>query len=540
MSADFPKSVLVRIVASPPSLPASDPTRQALDRLRLAVRVQELAGLDEVPVLGRRPWLARAAQSLLAWADRRGLGDAALPAGRAARLYATLTVGLCAASGALRRLRWRTLAAHVRGRVQAHAGSSRLVAGYVTSSPKEDQAMRVALLLRAMGRLTAGLDLLVARTDSGLPSGQSRRMLSAWLEQGGEPAAAASLEPAGEAPGVPGRAAHESARLRYGVVMTAPGNPEAFRASVRSLLASDYHGAIVVVEGERDCGAYRTFCESVGVTCVHGDGTGPGTGPARGIRALGPDVDVVLWSRGDVLWPPEWFGHLDGVWDAAWDGGRVGLLNLGYLGFDAAFDSMLTQLFVGQRYDDLEWLLRAIREVPAICEQVRDVQARPGEAPFGLGRTPEADRIMNLRQQTGAVSVVASFPLGLWRDLRPDSEVAPDLQILRYCVDRRRWAFFVNTPPVIHLERDRAAAAVPDASAEAFRREYGWDREHFLNVLLSESTVVHRDAILDGANAGRFSDIDFVFDDFSTRLAERVLDNCELVWCRSRAACPYA
>jgi hypothetical protein len=177
----------------------------------------------------------------------------------------------------------------------------------------------------------------------------------------------------------------------------------------------------------------------------------------------------------------------------------------------------------------------------------------PGEAPFGLARDPWVDSPSALRQMTGRLSVAASFPVHVWREIGgfdPNLVYAFDLQLLHHNLTRRRWALFTDGPPVIHLKSSDTEAISAEKAAEAgtrfldqtydgFARKYGWHIEHFLNLYFSESTVVHRDAIVAGVNAGRFDEIDFVFDDFTERLATRTLENCELTWCRTRAVCPY-
>jgi hypothetical protein len=163
------------------------------------------------------------------------------------------------------------------------------------------------------------------------------------------------------------------------------------------------------------------------------------------------------------------------------------------------------------------------------------------------------DWMPDLRQQSGRYSVGASFSLRLWREIGgfdPDLVYAFDLQFLHHALNRRRWALFVNTPPLIHLKSSDTEHIAPEklsqigtrfltSTYDGFHRKYGWHIEHFLNLFFSESTIVHRDAIVRAANAGRFDDIEFVFDDFAARLATRTLSNCELTWCRVRAQCPH-
>lgn len=230
----------------------------------------------------------------------------------------------------------------------------------------------------------------------------------------------------------------------------------------------------------------------------------------------------------------------------------MALLNLNYLQINPRVDALLTELFVNGEYDDLLWVLRAMRDVPSLCDRVQDVQVNPGEV-FGLARDPWIDWMPDLRQQTGRYSVGASFPLRVWRELGgfdPDLVYAFDLQFLHHALTHRRWAFFVNTPPLIHLKSsdtehitqakiEQIGGQFLTSTYDGFHQKYGWHIEHFLNLFFSESTVVHRDAIVHAANEGRFDDIDFVFDDFTDRLATRKLGNCELTWCRVRAQCAY-
>jgi hypothetical protein len=531
----------------------------ALERLALAVRIRELAGLEHPPALSRRPRLSRVAAGLVGVAETDwGLDDPMLDGTRAWLVYAVLVAGLRVASGAFWRLGWRTVGSLARRHAEGHAARTRSVAGYVSASPKEDQVIRLSLLLQILGRREAGVRLLIERVRSARVSVRSRRLLASWLKEVGEAEAATALAAIDEAhdDDVRSRARpHIPVRLRYGVVVLTMFDTDVFRASVRSLLRSDYHGRVVVVEeGNETVEACRVFCESVGVTYIKSPAwSGSAAGMNLGVRQLAGDVDVVLSSHSDVLWPREWFGALDRVWESVWDADRVAVLNLGYLQITSRVDPLLTGLFVDEQYDDLEWVLRAMRDVPAVCDQVQDIQVKPGQAPFGLARDPGGDWMSDLRQQTGRYSVAAAFPVHVWRELGefdPDLVYALDLQFLHHALECRRWAFFVNTPPVIHLEsadiehlapekRSEMGARFLSSTHDRFLAKYGWHAEHFLNVYFSETTVVHHDVIVDAANAHRFDEIDFVFDDFAARLERRTIDNCELVWCRSRAQCPY-
>ena len=74
---------------------------------------------------------------------------------------------------------------------------------------------------------------------------------------------------------------------------------------------------------------------------------------------------------------------------------------------------------------------------------------------------------------------------------------------------------------------------------EVFPKKYGWEIEHLLFTYFAETSIIYHDEIVNAANELRFSDIDFVFDDFFERLKRKTLASCELVWCHSRATCKY-
>lgn len=538
----------------PAGLPG--PVVEALDRYVLGAAIKDVAGLKRHPKLRRRPRFIAFATWLLAHAQRRwGAADPALAGAPLTRLYTILVVALRVAAGVFWSLGPRSVAPQVQALVRTHAERVGAVSGYVGLADSESPVVRISLLLRAMGRRAAAVRLVAARVQSGLPCARSSELLARWLTEVGDERAAKLLPAAAPSPDVARPVPHVPPRLRYGVVVLTMFDTPVFRASVRSLLNSDFSGQIVVVEeGNEEREQCREFCAGHGITYVKATSwQGCAAGLNLGIAHLGPDADVVLSSHNDVLWPSRWFADLDRAWDAVWDSDKVGLLNLGYLQINSRVDPSLTDLFMRGRYDDLAWVLRAMREVPSTSHQVQDVQARPGESPFGLARDPWVDWMPDLRQQSGRYSVGASFSLRLWREIGgfdPDLVYAFDLQFLHHALTRRRWALFVNTPPLIHLKSSDTEHIAPEklsqigtrfltSTYDGFHREYGWHIEHFLNLFFSESTIVHRDAIVRAANAGRFDDIEFVFDDFAARLATRTLTNCELTWCRVRAQCPH-
>jgi hypothetical protein len=254
----------------------------------------------------------------------------------------------------------------------------------------------------------------------------------------------------------------------------------------------------------------------------------------------------------DVLWPPRWFHWYDRVWSANFDSDRLGLLNLGYLQFKRRLDPTLYELFVRGEYEHLRWILGAMRDVSRLNDgRVQDSQVRSGERLFGMARDPWNDWVPDLRFMTGRFSVGASFPVSIWQALggfHPTMPYAFDLELQYYCLANRRWMLFGNNPPLIHLANTDTRALDTARIAQnpelhrtyqEFEKKYGWQLEHFLNVYFSETAFVYQDEILRAANALRFEEIDFVFDDFQRRLRERTLANCELTWCRSRPDCQY-
>lgn len=427
--------------------------------------------------------------------------------------------------------------------------------GYVHSSASEDQVVRTSLFLRLLGRRREAMEVLLDRLGSGLDCEQSQVWLAHYLRVAGEKKAAAALQ--GEAVPTAHRTPSQKhrSRLRYGIVMLTVFGSPVFRASLDSLCRSDFDGEIVVVEdGYQPGEACRETCEGAGVGYIkRARWEGSAAALNEGIGALAADTDIVLFVHNDILWPPEWFRWLDRAWDIIFDTERVGLLNLGYLQFTGKADLLLRELFAQGEYGHLRWLLTAIRDTPWLkSDRVQMSHPHAGERLFGLARDPWNDWVPDARFMTGRFSVAASFPRRTWQRLGGFDSSLPygfDLELQMNCVTDRRWVLFANNPPLIHLASTdmpkidagrRAATPEVQATLPAFQQKYGVDVQHFLNVWFSESTFIYADEITRAANALRFDDVDFVFDDFAQRLRERTLENCELTWCRMRSTCPYA
>jgi hypothetical protein len=532
------------ISTTDPALRTLEPSLSvAIERLRLSSDVQDLTGLPKPVRFTDGSWRQRLARRLVASLRARattpetgGLVDDAVRC--ALRMVAVGRRGWTAPSGA-----------------KINPQTPAPFAGYVTSSTGEDQVVRLSLLLRLMKRRREAVDLLERRVVSVMPSEQSRFWLSQMLLSLGEKKLAARLAPAVTSPVPPGpRAPRPASRLRYGIVVLTMFDSPVFRSSLQSLVQSDYSGRIVVVEDAYEPAEQcRAYCQALGVTYLkRASYMGSTAMMNEGIASMADDVDIVTFAHNDILWPTRWFLSLDRAWDAVFDGGHVGLLNLGYLQFKHKIESTLTELFVRGEYDHLSWILTASRRIPFLKnDRIQDAQVRGGERLFGLARDCWNDWTLDARFMTGRFSIGASFPVATWRALGGfDERLAHgfDLMLQQYCLTNHKWMLFTNNPPLIHLASSdtrwvdparTAAASQLQGTIPLFEEMSGWQIDHFLNLYFSESAFIFQDEIVRAANSNRFEDIDFVFDDFQQRLRERTLENCELTWCRNRSTCGY-
>ena len=469
-----------------------------------------------------------------------------------------------------RRRFWRAIRSTigvVYRKTRFHQLSSSEITGYVTSTDKEVPLIRVCLLLRAMRRYGVCIELLIRRFNSGLPDAQTRYWLSFLLREIGDTEAASIISPSiGRREATDfirslnaqeqlSSAGPKSPRLKYGIVMLTMFDSDVFRRSLLSLLGSDFRGEIVVVEEgnqpERVC---ESFCKRLPVRYVKNPRwTGESGAANLGIEQLGSDTDIAIYAHSDVLWPPYWFGQLNNAWERVYDLGKVAMINLGYMQFDRRqTDAALYDLFVRGRYEDLIWILRAMRDVQPLMVHVEDVQIKDMGRLFGLARTVWHDRISELHMMTGTFSVGASFLMETWRSLGgfvPDMGVGLDLELHYHGFENRKWGLWIRNTPLIHMVSTDTTSLTGDdlirreqivkEAYEKFAKKYGWEIEHLLFTYFAETSIIYHDEIVNAANDLRFSDIDFVFDDFFERLKRKTLASCELVWCRSRATCKY-
>lgn len=561
--------------------PQSDAALEgALERLLLCNQVRELADYAAPVTIAQIPstrgWVVSMVRRVYRSGNGRGSRTGAWSLFRRVLLdvCTLLWLRMLLGRGKVWRIARTTAGAAGRSLVfhamRYHARPSSDMTGYVNASDKEEPLIRVCLFLRTMKRYGACIDFLLQRLHSGLPAEQTRQWLAFFLREVGDRQAAAQLSsacPGKEMPGWLDRIgsvtpaevgsspwSRSKSGIAFGIVMPAMFDSEVFHRSLLSLLESDFQGQIVVVEdGYQPTRACESFCRQLPVTYIKNPRwTGPSASVNLGIEQLQPDTDVILYSHSDVLWPPHWFRSLDHAWEIVYASGKVGILNLSYLQFHAQSDAVLTELFMRGRYEDLLWVLRTRRGVQPPMDYVQHVENTDPGRLFGLGRDNWGDDPAKLRLMTGKFSIGASFPLETWRDLGgfdPDMPFGLDMELHYRNSVNRKWNLWVNNTPLIHLvSSDTSKLAGPDKARfgemdrktyEGFARKTGWSVDHFYWTYFAETCVIYHDEIVEAANALRFSDIERVFDDLFERLKRKTLSSCELVWCRSRAVCPY-
>lgn len=446
------------------------------------------------------------------------------------------------------------------------------ITGYVTSTDKEEPLMRVCWLLRVMRYYGICIEFLIQRFNSGLPTAQTRQWLSLFLQEIGDTKAASMLSPSTGLrevthPVCSSIVLEQSSssgpkwpRLKYGLVITTLSDSDVFRSSLLSLLGSKFPGEIVVLEEspwpERTC---ESFCGSLPVKYIKcGEWYGGTTATLNaGIEQLSEETDIVLYTHNDILWSPCWFDQLNNAWERVYDLDKVKIINLGFLQFrQQRSDSVLYELFIRGKYEDLIWILRSMRHIPTVMPQVADLQSEDMGRLFGLGRDFWNEHLDRLCMQSGRIAPATSFPMQTWRNLERnlggfDSGMPFlfDTELHYYCLQNQKWNLWLNNEPLIHM-RSADVDSLPQDKGRTFRqkkneglinfsKKHGWDIYHVLFTFFSETAIIYHDDIIKAVNELRFSDIDFVFDDFFERLKNKRLSNCELTWCLSRNTCPY-
>lgn len=544
---------------------------QALERLLLSHQIRELADLPSPVPIEALPRVDGLVARLVRRVSRSGKPVARFVPGawgvlRRVAVDAGMLVALRVwlVRGRVWRVARTTAGAMLRNAVfhrsRYHALPVAAMTGYVAAQ-QEDALIRVCLLLRTMKRYGACIEFLLRRLRSGLPAEHTREWLAFFLREIGDGETAARIQPAPAAQRLPVRDADPDAgngvarrKLKFGLIMLAMFDTEVFRSCLRSLLASDFDGQIVIAEdGCQPEPACEAFCRERPVTYVKNPAwTGPSPTLNLGISRFDPETDVIIECHSDILWPAQWFGQLAQAWERVFDTGRVGLINLGYLQYHASIDPALNELFVRGRYDDLFWVLRTRRDLQPALDHVHDVQIADMSRAFGLGRDIWGDQPSALRRMVARYSVCGSFPLAAWRALggfTPEMPFGFDLELQYQACRDRRWNLTLNNTPLIHLvssdsrrlagEARQRWQGLVEQTTTGFAKKWGWSYDHFCWTFFAETCVIHHDEIVRAANEGRFEEVDDIFDEFAARLAQKTLASCELVWCNSRATCPY-
>ena len=551
---------------------------KSLVRLLLANQVRELADYPRpitVGDLGRLSWLFRGITGSVFGA----VGFFSRGKRRVwTRVLFTLLdlTSLVSLRLALQRLKvWQaagnTLKTMVRTGISAstryHSRPSSEITSYVTTTDREETLIRVCLLLRIMRRYGACVEFLLRRLRSGLPSKETRRWLSFFLSEIHDDEASRLLAPPDQRPqaaeylgnhstntnGSPSQPA--SSTLKYGVIVPAMFDSDVFRRSLLSLLNSDFPGEVVVVEegnhSERVC---QDFCSQLPVTYVKNPTwTGTNAVANLGIETMDFETDVIVFAHSDLLWPERWFEQFDRAWDKVYHLDKVGSIHLGILEFYRASDPILGDLFLQGEYDDLVWILDAMRDSPTLMGSIADLQNNNKDRGylFGLSMSHWTDGVPGF---SVGDSVLASFPRQTWQELGGfDLAMGVGLgaELAYHDLRKRKWGLRINNTPIIHFARtdtgldmmtteDRAKLEqIMSKFEERFEEKYGWDYTHLSYTYRGESLPIHADEITAAVNELRFGDIDYVFDEFFQRLNTKTLSNCELTWCGQRAVCKY-
>jgi len=342
--------------------------------------------------------------------------------------------------------------------------------------------------------------------------------------------------------------------LKYGVVIATMFDTDIFRASVLSLLDSDFTGQVVVSEeGNHKENVCEEFCQDLPVRYVKNpEWSGVSNVLNLGIEQMDPDTDILIYTHSDVLWPTQWFSQLNTAWDRVYDLDKVQMINLGYVDIVAGAESALTEAFVRGQYEDLRWVLTELRDVKSLMEIVRDSEIRDKSKMFGLARDVWADKTGRLEKFNGGISVGMSFLMKTWRDIGgfdPTLSIGLDMELLFHGFENRKWGFWLSNSPLIHLsssdtrllselDMSEYRVKVKDTS-QAFFDKYGWDQNHMFYTYSSETSIIYHDEIVSAVNDLRFDDTDYIFDDLFERLDKKTLSNCEINWCPSRPTCRY-
>lgn len=428
------------------------------------------------------------------------------------------------------------------------------ITGYVLCSDREELLVRVSLLLHVMKCYGRCIEFMIQRYNSDLPSTQTQSWLSFFLNEAGIKIIPVQSDK--DSFQAKNHKVSVEPRFKYGIVMTVMFDSDVFRRSLLSLLESDFKGEIVVAEDgciqDRACEA---FCKKHSVKYVKNPKwEGLSASINRGIETLRADTDIVIYAHSDIFWPPYWHTKLDNEWQKVYALDKVGMINLGYLQFNRHFDTALNELFLRGSYEDLFWVLTNMRDTPDLLPFVADLQNKNAGFGFGLSSDYWNHRTNQLHMMTGVCSIGTSFPIRLWKNLGGfDAQMRHGFvfELIYHCLQNHKWLTWINNAPLIHFVSSDTSKMSPQVKAECsemlkmayrlFNKKYGLEMEHMLVTYFGETSIIHQDEIISAINELRFSNIDYIFEEYFERLKKKTLKSCEIVWCRARSTnCIYA
>lgn len=398
---------------------------------------------------------------------------------------------------------------------------------------------RECVRLCALGRYGAAVEELADMFLAGCDQLEMRQWLGYFLEENGDIKAAEQIRngAAGQHSDYDNKGSiasawrertcqADTASTTCGIVISSVADSAVFRSSINSILESDFTGRIIVVEdGLKEGKGCEDFCRGLPVEYAklgyHG---GPSECFNVGIESLGSNTELVVLAHNDVLWPKTWFGEVAAIWSENCNKEELGLLNLGYLQFNS--NAELRELFVQRKYIDLSWVLRWLLKVRSLDKLVQDVQIEDKSKTFGLAFDPWNTDFDSCKAMVGRWSVAVSFPRKLWVDMGGFSPKVflGDVELQDYCMKNKKFMLWANNAPLIHFR----SADTNDMNADDFAKfkrmeedsftyaatKYGWNVDHFLAALFSDTYLKYYDEIIAAANKNGLSELDYVFEYF--------------------------
>lgn len=183
-----------------------------------------------------------------------------------------------------------------------------------------------------------------------------------------------------------------------------------------------------------------------------------------------------------------------------------------------------------------------------------DLSAHPDSMrTFGLAKCRYREKISEIQVMVGEGSPAFTFSMKIWDEmggLDPRMALTHVSQIIYHCLMNRKWNLWMTNTPLIHFQgADTLVHAdfpylshfhkTLEQDYERYEKKYGWDYDHITWIYFAEICAIYHDEIVNAVNELRFSDIDFIFDEFWNRVKNKKLENCELKWCYGRSTCKH-